>query len=315
MTDPRHIDDEMLAAFIDNTLAPAERARVAAMLSTDPMRYQEFIDAASIVAELEAPLAAKQRGAAGADAPVRQRNWLAIGAPVLLAAGIAAVLWLRPHRDVAPLTTYAVLQQRPIVAAGGADAVQRALGTGWDQPQWSAVRGGGGAMTLAAGVRARLGARAVELEVAGAANDSVAARAVAESLAALLGAAPGAAPVVAQLRAQPMGDAAERATRTAQLRALSGDTAAFDAGVWVEAVRLRLRRPAADALAKDGVELQQLAAVMRALQASADAPDWTPALVAMRALRDKQDGTVATQRELVDAIVAALPGEGDPGRE
>ena len=324
----RRIPDETLAAFIDNALPVAERARVAAILATDHAQRDLLLTAASVSADAAAATASpnatpwviartRVQEETRTTTTTSRSGILLVLCPMLLAASLVAFVYYGRSAPNAPRATpdaFVLLSAAAVLHDSGANALERTYGTHWDEPGWRVVRGGRG-MELAAGVRARIGARAVELELAALARDTVAARRAATALESLLGAAPGAKPLMVQLQAQPIVAHDKRQQRNARLRTLSGDTAAFDAGAWLESARIALLSNRADFLAPDGAARYALRRVIWAVSSSRDAADWPEAIDALKALDATSTADVSTLRQLVAAVMAALPGEGDPQRE
>lgn len=310
MTHPM-IDDETMAAFIDGSLPVAERARVMRLVASDRAVHLAYVEAATLAADLrDAELSPSVRSVATAASA--RRRLLFVAVPALAVAALALVV-LRTRAGTAP-DGGALLTGTTLVTEGGAGSLDRALGADWDEPGWPVVRGGG-ASALPTGLSARIGARVVALELAATANDSVSARRIAGALEALLGTATGAAPIAAQITADPIADRPARALRHLQLRALSADPAAYDAGAWTEAARLALRAGHAEYLRSDGSARAALPAVMHGLETSRDAVRWTDALSALRVLAATRATDQPSLQRLVAAVMSALPSEGNPQRE
>lgn len=104
------IDDEMLAAYIDNTLPPDKRASVEAQLAADPDSY------AVLVATLKAlPEVPEVRAVAEVPTGARSSRWYWIGGAVAAAAVVFLAVRLQPQ------TNSADAGMQRLVAAAGAE--------------------------------------------------------------------------------------------------------------------------------------------------------------------------------------------------
>lgn len=292
------LDDEMVAAFLDGTLPPAERASVLHKLATNPEAYAEFLDAASIAASANADVVT------GLERTKRARRWrrsMMLAGPMLAAAGIAAVILVA--RDPRPNDTIDLMQGAQLASAAGAGSVDTALGSDWDRPGWSVVRGGE-ASTASAGTAARVGARVAQLEYAAAAADSVAWQRVAATLADLVTSIEGGGPVSQQLRGGAMRGAGDRATLARQLRELSGSPSAFDAGAWLETARLATASGRLDYFRAEGNARATLRDVIPAVER--DHPTWSLIISQLKAL-EREAVDAFRIRLRVDSAMAALP--------
>lgn len=308
------VDDETLAAFIDGTLPPAERERVLHVLASDPEAYADFLESSRILAELEAGAAsgtvsadhgsrlAPEVAPANGGLPRRWPRVLSIAAPFLAAAGIAGIL-LFPGRSAAP-DTIALMQGVTLARATGDGSVSRTLGEGWDQPGWSVVRGA--ESNASPGTAARIGARVAQLEYAAGARDSVAYRQVQLTIGALLAAVEGTGPIVAGLAQLAISDSTGRARLASQLRAVTGETSAFDIGAWLETARLAAMSGHDDYLAPDGAAVATLRALLTTLDRAPPAGDWSVILSQLREIA-RQPGDPALTRARVDSAMAAIP--------
>jgi hypothetical protein len=221
------VDPETLAAFLDGTLAPGDRAKVMRVLAESPEAYADFVDASAVHRELQPAKPIRHRGV-----------WYF--APLLLAAGVVGLLVVRRGHDAAVPGMIALAQTTRVVAPG-AGGVAASLGDAWDQPGWSVVRGE--SMGLGERARAfRAGARYAELEVAAQAVDSAAARRLATILAETAGGVDAGTPLAAQFRvladAPSLGGSGARERLAEQLRTLLRMHAWFDIGAWTETARL-----------------------------------------------------------------------------
>ena len=228
------IDPETLAALIDGRLDATERARVLAELAAHPEEYEVFADAV--------------RGSAGlaTTAPVarllRGRRWV-VAIPALAAAGIAAVvLW--PRWTGRPASTPVELASRlHLVSTTGPGSLQARLGPGWDQPGWAMTRGDAGDLVESAR-EFRIGVRAIDVELAFGARDSIALAEAGEELLGLLGSSQGGDGLADRFRRllESGVDQAGRARAEAAeaLRQHLDDSPWFGLGAWTEAARLAL---------------------------------------------------------------------------
>src|SRR5687767_4136506 len=171
-----------------------------------------------------------------------------LAGPVLVAAGIAAIFVARSGRTT---DTIDLMQRAQLASVSGAGSVDNSLGPNWDQPSWSVVRGSS-ASALSAGVAARMGARVAQLEYAAYAADTVAWNRVSTALVDLASSIEGAGPVGQQLRGLTIPSAADRASVARKLREISGASAAFDVGAWLETARLAAAGDRLDYLRPDG---------------------------------------------------------------
>ena len=231
------IDPEVLAAFLEGKLEPAERQRVLRVVAENPEEYEVFADAARVQAELEGTGVASV-----VDLRTRtpRRRW-AIAIPALIAAGLATLAiwpWVSGKAGLSPIALAGPLH---IVDVPGDGSLARRLGTAWDQPGWSITRGG--ASDVIEPARAfRLGVRATDVELALGARDSLAARTVGTELAELATGIEGGAAaaelyrgIIARGAAAP---AAERRAAVEALRGLLQQSVWFDLGAWIEAARI-----------------------------------------------------------------------------
>lgn len=156
------IDLDLIAAFIDGRLAPAERARALRVLTESDAAFEVFADALRAQGAEEAtkvvPISTRSSR--------RLRRWSvlvpAAAAAVLLIA-ILPVVRSRQTPTSAPtaMAIVAELTARP-------DGLPTA--NGWEQREWSVMRGGPSALTESAR-DFRLGVRAVDFQVALAMDD------------------------------------------------------------------------------------------------------------------------------------------------
>lgn len=246
-----HLDAEQLAAFLDGTLPPAERAEVMKILASNQEAYREFLEAQALLAELDAPddasetsntLPAPAPSPASVQAHARngsRTRYFLFAAPILAAAALSVVL-LRPDVNGASATESMYAAMLPGWSAGSG-AVEARLGVGWNEPPWSSVRGTEDALSRDS--RAfRLGVRLAELEVAVAAEDTVAAQQSLLLVERVLESVDLGAPVsaeAAQVRSSgTYRDGNVRRRLVARTRAVTGVSYAVDLGMWLGAARL-----------------------------------------------------------------------------
>ena len=160
------IDVDLIAAFIDGRLTPAERERALHLLTHSDEAFEIFADALRV-----------QGDAAGAKVlPIvvapswrRLRRWSVVVPAVAAAALLIAVLprlrGSHGERAFAPHAEAIVgqLAQRP-------DLLRMAATNGWEQRDWSVMRGASSALADSAR-DFRLGVRTVDLQVAVAIDD------------------------------------------------------------------------------------------------------------------------------------------------
>lgn len=229
MTTRQPIDDNALAAFIDGTLAPNERARLTSILASQPEEYAALLEAAQV-----AHLAASTGDAVRTE--LRRPWWrrpITYMAPLLAAASIAVVALVTEARTEDTIA-FALAQDAAGIRGDG--SVERALGRGWSVPPWSVARGGQGAKTPA--LAAYLGVRFAQTIFASQAGDSSALVVAERSLAAIVAELPGAGPLSGQLTTSIGTSRARRGSLGTRLRQLSGTPLAFDLGVFLETTRL-----------------------------------------------------------------------------
>jgi hypothetical protein len=170
------IDLDLIAAFIDGRLGPADRERAMTLLATSDAAFDVFVEAT-------------RAGAETGDSVIpidRARRWWGGRRPawwVLAPAAAAAVLlfMVLPKAWVGSERNSAVPATALVGALGGAD-LRVATSAGWQERGWSVTRGA--ASSLADSTTAfRLGVRAFDLRVAVIADDRASAdRLVAEML-------------------------------------------------------------------------------------------------------------------------------------
>lgn len=172
-------DLELIAAFIDGRLPPAERNRVIKLLAESDAAFEVYADAVRTRDDL----------GAGSVVPIPRpvpRSWVTV-LPIALAAGlvIAVLPTVQARRadSVLATPTRSILQplvterdSRQLVAANTLATITRrtdlaaAIGPGWENHDWSVMRGGSTALVDSASAL-RLGVRATDLQVALAIGD------------------------------------------------------------------------------------------------------------------------------------------------
>lgn len=154
------IDLDLIAAFIDGRLAPADRERAMTLLATSDAAFEVFVDATHARAEIGETVIPIERA----------RRWRAAWWVLAPAAAAAVLLFAvlpktgsRSGRDLAVSATGLV------GALGGADLRLAASG-GAPQRGWSVTRGASSSLDDSSNAF-RLGVRSVDLRVAVSADD------------------------------------------------------------------------------------------------------------------------------------------------
>jgi hypothetical protein len=222
------IEPEILAAFLEGRLAPAERADVLRIMSEHPEQYEVFADAAHL---------ARMLGHGGVR-PIR-RWYVAI--PALIAAGLAAVVLIPKLADGDSLSPADLARRLDVVTVPGSGSLAMRLGDNWDQPGWSVTRGAEASLVPPAQAF-RMGARATDVEIAIRAQDTAALLLVGAELIQLAEAVDAGAAAAAMYRqvieAGVRGPSADRVEAAKALEALLGGSPWFDLGAWAEAARV-----------------------------------------------------------------------------
>lgn len=234
------VDVERLAALLDDRLGASERKELVEELNASPELRDILVDATGALGEIEAQGSAAATDREGSRAFTLRRQlrlhpkWLAAAA--VLTVAIGAIVW----------------QSRRVVATDDTDSILALLASDTSEhdlnitPPWPATRGT--EVLLSPDQRAtRLGALAVDLELAVTARDTNA-RVFALQSAALLESVPAAGPVVQMYRRLAQtelagGTVAPSLIRDARLA--SADVAgrrAYALGAWLEAARTAARR-------------------------------------------------------------------------
>lgn len=300
MTNP-HLDDETVAAFLDGTVPAAERTHVLQRLASDPDAYAAFLEASQVAAaardqvDAAPPTSRTQRG--------RWQRRLTFAGPFLAAAGIAGAVFVARSSSGPDVITFAQEATRPPVSGPG--SLVAAFGPNWDVPGWPVVRGTDAPAT--AGTAARLGARLVQLEAAVRGSDTVATHAAVAAIVDLASSVEGAGAAARQLSTPEGLGSGERQRIARQLRSSTGETAAFDAGTWLESARLAIVWSDPAFLAADGRAYTILAGIVNALEARSLGAPWTSTLGSMRVLVAERPLTPAAAAPLVRAALEALP--------
>lgn len=309
------LDDETLAAFLDGTLTPEERARVVQSLDADPEAYADFLEAARIAALASGVAPAKDdpRPTLVDDSPGPQRvvppkrnGWsrsIFTAVPLLAAAAIAGVIFW-PRESASP-DTIALMQGTQLATVQGEGSVSTALGDAWDQPGWSVVRGSD-VGNATPGTSARIGARVAQLEFAAGASDSLAYRRVQGSIAELLAAVEGAGPIAVRLPQLQLQDSDGRATLARHLREVTGEATAFDVGAWLETARLAGLSGRSDFLATNGPAISTLRTLTDALDRAPPAGNWSEIIAQLHGITQGPPDA-ATARARIEAALAAIP--------
>lgn len=316
------IDDETLAAFLDGGLTTDERDVVLRVLANSPEAYARFLEAASIAEALREDKPFQE------TAPIKEHEVLT---PNVIPIPRHALRWRRIAKYSVPLLAAAsvvgiLLVSRGAGTAGdavgiadmvaampnaGPGALDRNLGTGWDQPPWSVTRG----ITVQSftdGLSARLGVRYAFLDGAAAMSDSVAFARNASILATLLSNVDGAGPLANRISAQQLRTPNDRRNIGSQLRSLVDDADAFDVGVWLGAARMLSRSTSSAQTLTSGKSLRVLQRGVDALSKAPNAERWGPTLRSLtRLLANARQGAASMAtvdvRAQVDSALAAIP--------
>jgi len=166
------VDLDLIAAFLDNRLPPAERQRALRVLAQSDASFEVFADALRI-----------QAGEAASNVvPIRQpsrwKRFIPAAAAAVLLIAILPLVRSRQSPASTPSATAIVAQLAPqtgIRMAGG-----------WEQRDWSVMRGGPSALAESAR-DFRLGVRTVDLQLALAMDDKQVADRLAAEMAEWIG--------------------------------------------------------------------------------------------------------------------------------
>jgi hypothetical protein len=158
MSTPEPIDLDLIAAFIDGRLGPADRERAMKLLATSEAAFDVFVDATHARAEIGDSVIPIERA----------RRWRGRRAAwwVLAPAAAAAVLLVmvvpknagRPERNAAASAT-------ALVGVLGDADLRVATSGGWQERGWSITRGASSSLADSANAY-RLGVRLFDLRVA-----------------------------------------------------------------------------------------------------------------------------------------------------
>jgi hypothetical protein len=152
------IDLELIAAFIDGRLGPADRERAMTLLATSDAAFDVFVDATRARAESGAtviPIGRAQRWRG------RRQAWWVL-APAAAAAVLLAAVLLRTGPR---LERNAAVSATALIGALGGANVGIGTSARGQERGWSLTRGGGASLTDSANAF-RLGVRAFDLRVA-----------------------------------------------------------------------------------------------------------------------------------------------------
>ncbi|HEU0012305.1 MAG TPA: hypothetical protein VFQ45_01405 [Longimicrobium sp.] len=232
------VNPEEVAALLDGTLPDNERAALMERLARSPEGIEMLAETARLMGRVsddapQPPHPPKPRPGWS------RRLWVPTVAVLALALLVPFALRRGGGGEGAPLR----LDGSTLVAAPGEGSLAAALGTGWEQPGWSVMRGTGAGAANRPG-DFRIGVRLVDVEAALDARDAAAVRRVQPELASLL-----ARRQAGSLMAEYQDIGSRAAAPTAKLardrrHAATGmqeffrDSPMFAAGVWVEQARL-----------------------------------------------------------------------------
>jgi hypothetical protein len=260
------VDPETLAALLDGKLSADERERVIARLAKSEREYEDLLETTALVSELNAspttgtapaspPPVALVRDTPPLSAPTP--NWRRPGliGPLIIAASLLVVMVLRTK--VAPSAEASLFS-----------VIESAAGTERIPADWPRTRGATDAITPEV-LAFRLGALFTDLDLAFAARDSVAIRAVAAHLADLASTVTTGGTTVVRIRflagdgmSSAMSSPADRQTLGASLRTLTTKAAWFDLGAWAQAARHAAHAGRADFFLPDGPAIAELNRVL-----------------------------------------------------
>jgi hypothetical protein len=270
------IDPETLAAFLDGTLPASERERLLRVFAQGGAAYEDLIEAQALqAAELgvanQAPPASSPPIASLPDTPPEDTKWWRRRttwglAPFLAAAGIAAAVLLQREDGSPPPSTMVATVQVVSSAGAGAANLDSAFGAGWNEPDWSTVRGP--RESLEDRVRGfRLGVRFVDFDLALSSNDTAAQRTTTRLLSSLAESAEMGTDVARRVEALAS-DPAKRPTRADlaivadDLRTLVNEPEWFDVAVWSETARLFARTHQTAFFAADAAPMRELRRIL-----------------------------------------------------
>lgn len=160
------IDFELIAAFIDGRLGPADRERAMALLAASDVAFDVFVDATRARAELGdsvVPIGRARRWRS-------RRVWWVVAPATAAAVLMLAVL----PRTGARSERHAAVSATALIGALGGVDLRVATSARGQERGWSLTRGGGASLADSA-TAFRLGVRAFDLRVAAIADDRQAA--------------------------------------------------------------------------------------------------------------------------------------------
>lgn len=329
MSTPR-IDPELLAAFLDGMATPAEREEVLSLIAGSREAYAEFSEATAIRGALHGGVTSaafpvstsdqspRETSAAPASpvvaqtpahAPPAARNRLRFVVPiVLLAAAVLAIVVIpRSKRATAAVDVVAIAQATRVTGATGAGSVVKTIGQQWDAPGWTVTRGAGTETQAITARGFRTGLRLAQLQVAINAGDSLAAAGAKAQAQSLLGDIDGSGPLSQALDHIGAASAPGELTALASgVRALLGERAWFDLGVWIGAAQVAAAGDQRAFFVPDGAAVGSLRGILAAHPAS-DA-SWQRVSTMLRPVIDgswQSAGAVSTIAPLLANVAAA----------
>lgn len=314
------IDPETLAAFLDGTLPAADRERLLSALARGGVAYEDLIEA-RVLLDAASAGATEEKSRPPPAAPAlsfdpfgerriewwrRGKTW-GVGA-FLTAASIATVVLLQRRSTADAATPLVRVIQSVSAGVGGTADVEAALGLGRDHPGWNRVRGASESVSER-GRAFQMGVRFADQDVAFAAGDTAAGRAILGALARLAGEVETGAPVAARIRyladsRAPPPAAADRRQVAAELRDLVREPHWFDLGAWSEAARFAAHSRQATFFAPNGPAMRELARIVAALDEAPEA-ERRAAESIVEPLRQLSQMPVASPSDLAP-IAAAL---------
>ncbi|HEY2804218.1 MAG TPA: hypothetical protein VGI92_00010 [Gemmatimonadales bacterium] len=244
---------ETLAALLDGTLPPDERARVLAIIARSPEAYEGFAEAAAVHRQVNA-------------VPGGRRVSWRTALPLLAAAAVGVVLlvprWIAA-RGTADVVT--LVQAADLELGRGPDAVGRRLGATWSEAGWSVLRGAESPLSERARA-VRAGVRVADIEACVTSGDSLALTGVRSELVRLVRDSPLAAALAVQYATLGLGSTlAERRELNGQLRTLLGSPGSMELGAWLETARLAGLANRREFFATNGAGLPSLRQIRRAI--------------------------------------------------